>query len=165
MTSGSVKPGSKYYPLFERLKQCSPEKVSFSFEEIETIMGQALPASAHKQRAWWSNRDSDRALQAKAWIAAGYHVKSIDLTQAIVTFHPFQAHYTVQREAGSGSIIWNNIAIKALRKSMGLTQAKFAQELGVRRQTVSEWETGIYEPDRSTAKHLERIAEQEQFRS
>ena len=46
---------------------------------------------------------------------------------------------------------------------MNLTQAKFAQELGVRRQTVSEWENGVYEPDRSTAKHLELIAKQKQF--
>ncbi len=46
---------------------------------------------------------------------------------------------------------------------MSLTQAKFAQELGVRRQTVSEWENGVYEPDRSTAKHLERIAQRKGF--
>ncbi|MEO0738790.1 MAG: helix-turn-helix transcriptional regulator [Cyanobacteria bacterium J06649_12] len=46
---------------------------------------------------------------------------------------------------------------------MSLTQAKFAQELGVRRQTVSEWENGVYEPDRSTTKFLELIAKQTEF--
>ncbi len=163
MKPGPMKPGSKYYPLCEHLKQCNPDEVHFRFEEIEAIMGQPLPASARKQRAWWSNRDSDRALQAKAWIAAGYHVKVIDLDEAIVTFGPFQTQYTVQREAGA--IVWNQVAIKALRKSMGLTQAKFAQELGIRRQTVSEWETGVYQPDRSTAKHLELIADTTRFRA
>ena len=46
---------------------------------------------------------------------------------------------------------------------MGLTQAQFAQQLGVRRQTVSEWENGAYDPDRSTAKFLGLIAKQSDF--
>jgi transcriptional regulator with XRE-family HTH domain len=55
-------------------------------------------------------------------------------------------------------------AIKALRKHMGLTQAQFAQELGVHRQkTVSEWENGAYDPDRSKMKFLELIAKHSKF--
>ena len=46
---------------------------------------------------------------------------------------------------------------------MGLTQTQFAQELGVRRQTVSEWENGAYDPDRSKMKFLELIAKQSKF--
>lgn len=46
---------------------------------------------------------------------------------------------------------------------MGLSQAQFATELGVRRQTVSEWENGAYDPDRSTTKFLELIAKQSAF--
>ncbi|NJR70252.1 MAG: helix-turn-helix transcriptional regulator [Synechococcales cyanobacterium CRU_2_2] len=156
-----MKPGSKYYPLFERLKQSQPSVVHLSFSEIEHILGNPLPASARQQRAWWSNRESDRALQAKAWIDAGYHTTAVNLEQETLSFRPFQAQYTVQRSAGT--ILWDQAAIKALRKSMGLTQSQFAQELGVRRQTVSEWETGVYEPERSTAKHLERIAAQQNF--
>ncbi len=154
-----MKVGSKYYPLFEQLNHCEQEAVSFRFAEIEQILGNTLPTSARRQRAWWSNRGSDRALQARAWLEAGYHVESIALDQETVIFRQFQAQYLVHPQ--DGAIAWNSANIKALRKSMGLTQAKFAQELGVRRQTVSEWETGVYEPDRSTAKHLERIAQQQ----
>jgi DNA-binding transcriptional regulator YiaG len=46
---------------------------------------------------------------------------------------------------------------------MDLTQADFSQELGVRRQTVSEWESGVYLPDRATSKHFDRLAQQVQF--
>ncbi|MEO0867417.1 MAG: helix-turn-helix transcriptional regulator, partial [Cyanobacteria bacterium J06642_11] len=56
-------------------------------------------------------------------------------------------------------------AIKALRKHMSLTQAQFAEELGVRRQTVSEWENGVYDPDRSTTKFLALIAQTSSFQA
>ena len=46
---------------------------------------------------------------------------------------------------------------------MSLTQTEFAEQLGVRRQTVSEWENGVYDPDRSKAKFLELIAQQVNF--
>ena len=36
--------------------------------------------------------------------------------------------------------------IRNLRRRSGLSQAAFARRLGVRQQTVSEWETGRYAP-------------------
>ena len=36
--------------------------------------------------------------------------------------------------------------IRELRERSGLSQAAFASRLGVRQQTVSEWETGRYAP-------------------
>ena len=44
-------------------------------------------------------------------------------------------------------IVWQQDAIRALRKHMNMTQSQFAEELGVRRQTISEWENGVYDPD------------------
>lgn len=167
-----IKPGSKYYPLFEYLQRCSMDRtvartdppdgseITLTLAEIERIIQTPLPASA-RRRAWWSNRDSPSALQAAAWIQAGYHVGAIDFEQQTITFHKFTAEYTIQRTGDD--IVWDRSAIRALRKHMGLTQVKFAQELGVRRQTVSEWENGVYEPDRSTAKHLGLIAKQQHF--
>ncbi|MEL7141978.1 MAG: helix-turn-helix transcriptional regulator [Cyanobacteria bacterium J06643_4] len=159
-----MKIGSKYYPLFEHLQQQSKldgsEQVRLTFGSIEQLIKRDLPSSAQK-RAWWSNRDSTSALQAGAWVKAGYHVESVDFEKETVTFCKFQATYAVQRNGED--IIWEQQAIRALRKHMGMTQAKFAAELGVRRQTVSEWENGVYEPDRSTAKHLELIARQKSF--
>ena len=155
-----MKIGSKYYPLFERLQSCDAPQITLSWDEIERLIERPLPTSA-SDRAWWSNRDSASAIQSKAWIQAGYHIENVDFDLQTVTFREFQAEYTIRRS--DDVIVWDQNAVKALRKHMSLTQAKFAQELGVRRQTVSEWENGVYEPDRSTAKHLERIAQQKGF--
>lgn len=158
-----MKSGSKYYPLFEHLQRhqaFGTESLTLPLSEIENILNSTLPASAAK-RTWWSNRSSPSALQAGAWVLAGYHVSSVDFDAKTVTFEKFEAGYSVTRTGDA--VLWDQTAIRALRKHMGLTQAKFAEELGVRRQTVSEWENGVYEPDRSTTKHLARIAELQSF--
>ena len=41
---------------------------------------------------------------------------------------------------------WNAARSAALRERLGVTQAEFARRLGIRQQTVSEWETGRYRP-------------------
>ena len=157
----SIKPGSKYYPLFQHLQHCNQSAITLTFLEIEALMGCSLPTSAWVKKNWWSNRDSASALQAGAWVSAGYQVNSVDLTQQRVTFQTFQAAYSVQRK--HGEIEWNGEAIKALRAYKGLNQEQFASELGVRRETVSEWENSKYEPDRSKRKLLDIIAKQAQF--
>lgn len=157
----SIKPGSKYYPLFEHLQHCNQTAVTLTFSEIEALMGRSLPASARAKKTWWSNRDSASALQAGAWVSAGYQVESVDLTQQTVTFKTFQATYNIQRQ--DGEIAWNADAIKALRLYKGFNQEQFASELGVRRETVSEWENSKYEPDRSKRKLLALIAKQANF--
>lgn len=157
----SIKPGSKYYPLFEHLNGSNQAAVTLTFTEVETLMGCSLPASALKKKNWWSNRDSPSALQAGAWVSAGYQVESVDLIQKTVTFKTFQATYNIQRQ--DGEITWKADAIKALRIYKGLNQEQFASELGVRRETVSEWENSKYEPDRSKCKLLSMIAKQAYF--
>jgi len=119
-------------------------------------MNHTLPDSARSKRAWWSNR-SKGALQASAWMEAGYRVENVDLDRQQVTFRKPTTKPKVQRVADTG--LWNSELIKALRIYMGLTQAEFAKQLGVRQQTVSEWENGLYEPTRSKSKHLELVAQ------
>ena len=46
-----------------------------------------------------------------------------------------------------------------LRRRLGLSQQAFADELGVRQQTVSEWETGRYQPRGASARLLGMLAE------
>ncbi len=58
---------------------------------------------------------------------------------------------------------WDPERIKALRRHMGMTQRQLADELGVRQQTISEWEVGMYVPRRSTGKYLSLIAERVGF--
>lgn len=59
---------------------------------------------------------------------------------------------------------WQPEAIRALREHMGLTQREMADELEVRQQTISEWETGLHTPHRSTQKTLSMVAERAGFR-
>jgi len=58
---------------------------------------------------------------------------------------------------------WKPETIRALREYMGLTQREMADELEVRQQTISEWETGLHTPHRSTQKTLSMVAERAGF--
>jgi len=59
---------------------------------------------------------------------------------------------------------WDPDRIKALREHLDMTQQQLADELGVRQQTISEWEVGVYIPRRSTQKYLSLIAERVRFK-
>ncbi|NNJ09738.1 helix-turn-helix transcriptional regulator [Chloroflexales bacterium ZM16-3] len=58
---------------------------------------------------------------------------------------------------------WDAHKIRALREHMGMTQQQMADELEVRQQTISEWETGTHKPHRSTQKTLSLVAERAGF--
>jgi len=60
--------------------------------------------------------------------------------------------------------VWTADAIRALREYMSLTQREMADELEVRQQTISEWETNLHTPHRSTQKILSMIAERVDFK-
>ena len=59
---------------------------------------------------------------------------------------------------------WDGEAVQALRRHLGLTQAEFSEQMGTRQQTVSEWETGMYQPRGASAKLLSMIAEKAKFK-
>ena len=58
---------------------------------------------------------------------------------------------------------WDADAVRALRAHLGATQDELAGELGVRQQTVSEWETGSYRPRGASVRLLSMVAEQADF--
>lgn len=58
---------------------------------------------------------------------------------------------------------WDAQQVQALRKHLGLTQQQMADELGTRQQTISEWETGIYQPRGASRTLLALIAERAGF--
>ncbi len=153
-----MKAGSKYEPLYLHLRKSGKEEIVLTFGEIEKLIGTPLPPSAYT-RGWWSNRDN--ALQASAWMEAGYSVAQLDTEKEHVTFRKPKRQYVVRREGDV--VLWDAELIKGLRQHMKMTQAEFADHLGVRQQTVSEWEQGIYTPTRATSKHLMLVAEKADF--
>jgi DNA-binding transcriptional regulator YiaG len=155
-----MKAGSKYYPLFSHLQQVGGEPVVLHFTQIEALLGESLPGSARSRAGWWSNR-SKGAVQATAWMDAGYHVKSVNLEAETVQFDRAQFTYVVKKLGDM--VLWNGGMIKALRQHMGLSQGELARELGVRQQTVSEWEREAYAPSRASSKHLGLVAERAGF--
>jgi len=59
---------------------------------------------------------------------------------------------------------WDRESIRALRKHLKVTQAEMAEQLGTRQQTISEWETGMYQPRGASATLLGIVAERSGFR-
>lgn len=155
-----MKTNSKYQPLFEYLQKCDRHEITLTFADIETLIQNPLPDSAKNKKAWWSNR-SKNALQSTAWMNAGYRVENVDFEDKSVTFRKPIPNTPIQRQGDT--VLWNADLIKALRLHMGLTQTEFAERLGVRQATVSEWEKGIHVPSRATFKYLTLIANQEGF--
>jgi DNA-binding transcriptional regulator YiaG len=58
---------------------------------------------------------------------------------------------------------WDQSSIRALRSHLKLTQSGMADELGTRQQTISEWETGEYQPRGTSARLLSIIADRSGF--
>ena len=59
---------------------------------------------------------------------------------------------------------WDGENIQALRRHLGLTQSEMSGKLGTRQQTISEWETGMYQPRGASATLLSLVAEQAKFK-
>jgi DNA-binding transcriptional regulator YiaG len=59
---------------------------------------------------------------------------------------------------------WDGPGVLALRRHMRLTQAGLAEELGTRQQTISDWETGMYQPRGTSATLLTLVAERSGFK-
>ena len=58
---------------------------------------------------------------------------------------------------------WDAGQVRALRQHLGLSQRELAEELGARQQTISEWETGLYQPRGVSARLLTLVAERAGF--
>jgi hypothetical protein len=72
----------KYDPLRRYLDGIPPAvlDVSLSFQEIEAIIGEALPKTAWNLPQWWENDSSPSGhVQARAWLGAGWKVEAVDL--------------------------------------------------------------------------------------
>jgi DNA-binding transcriptional regulator YiaG len=156
------KPGSKYHGLHLHLRATGQDEVALALDEIEALMKAALPASAHRSRAFWSNR-IEGGYQAAAWLDAGYHVDHVDLEKSRVTFTRVRVGYRVASREDLEAIQWDGEMISALRRHLRASQSELAEMMGVRQQTVSEWENAVYTPGRGRSKNLTVIAERSGF--
>jgi len=157
-----MKESSKYYPLYQYFKQSNEDVILLTVADVQSILEGRLPHSARTQRAWWSNRRTAQA-QSAAWLESGYLVDKLDLENSQITFRKEGTIPPQEVRREGGILMWNGTMIKALREHMQMNQAEFAQELGVRQPTISEWETGAYEPKRSSSRLLTLIAERAGF--
>lgn len=74
----------KYAPLREFLIEQDSSAVPMSFNQIEELVGRALPASK-ASRAWWSN-NPDNNVMTREWLAAGYVTEAVDIKSGKVVF-------------------------------------------------------------------------------
>jgi hypothetical protein len=80
---------SKYDPLRMFLESAAPGvlQITLSFRQVEMILGAALPTSARRHRAWWSNPSSPHDHPyAQAWLAVGWKVDTVDQQDEWVRF-------------------------------------------------------------------------------
>lgn len=154
-----MNPNRKYYPLYQYLQNHSQEAhFTISFSELETIIDAGLPRSAKSTRAWWANTPT---AQSEAWLSTDWVVEYVNFITEQVTFRPKRITYRVTPIRRRPS--WSSEHIKDLRKHAGWTQQDLADHMGVRQQTISEWETGLHTPRYSTSKHLNLIAKEVRF--
>jgi hypothetical protein len=102
-----MKTGSKYYPLYAYLSQSQPDELTLTLAEIERLLGLRCPRRASGAGLVGQPQ---RALQAAAWMSAGYHVEQVSLAHGAVT-RKAAKRYIVQ-QAG-GVVAWDGELVRA----------------------------------------------------
>ncbi|TAL28148.1 MAG: hypothetical protein EPN98_23910 [Phenylobacterium sp.] len=71
----------KYDPLEGHLRRQKAAIYEMTFRDIERVLGELLPRSAHRPE-WWANEQdpTTRHVQSKAWLRAGF--RALPLTPA-----------------------------------------------------------------------------------
>lgn len=77
---------SRYSPLQDYLASSSAEVVTLSFARIEEILGNPLPASARRHRAWWANDEQGTHTHARSWLRSGRLAVNVDMAGEQVQF-------------------------------------------------------------------------------
>ena len=54
---------------------------------------------------------------------------------------------------------WDSYSIRGLRRHLEMTQQEMSSELGVRQQTISDWECGYHQPRGGMSRLLSIVAE------
>ena len=76
---------SKYVPLQNYLAKSVASNLPLSFEEIERILGFALPKSAYTHQAWWGN-NVQSSRHTRAWMDIGWRTSNLNLETMRIEF-------------------------------------------------------------------------------
>lgn len=76
---------SKYEPLGDYLRAHS-DRVTLSFDDIADIIGDTLPDSAYRHKAWWANEAEGKHVEAASWMDEGFRTEALSLADETVTF-------------------------------------------------------------------------------
>lgn len=75
---------SKYAPVVEYLQGVRSDRVDLTYGQIEEMVGEPLPPSAHNHRAVWSNSDQNPWPLMRHVLDAGWRVESIQMGSKVV---------------------------------------------------------------------------------
>ena len=64
----------------------SEEELTLTFERIEEILHEHLPASAREDGLWWGNQKQGIQIETNPWMDAGWMVEIVDLHEKWVRF-------------------------------------------------------------------------------
>ena len=77
------------YNLLEKYLRNLPisqEDITLTFEIIEEILKEPLPAAAREDYPWWENQRQGLRVETVAWMDAGWMVEIVDLQEKWVRF-------------------------------------------------------------------------------
>ena len=94
---------SKYAPLEAHLLECREPEIPMTFEKVEEIVGAALPPSAFRHRAWWSNNPTNSVI-TYTWLRAGYKSAEVDMTERRLVFRKSGRTGSAVEPDNSGSV-------------------------------------------------------------
>ena len=92
----------KYQPLSEFLRGQATDEVAMSFEQIERIIGERLPRSATRHRAWWSNNPSNSVI-TWAWLEAGFRSEQVDMEGRKLIFRRVEGERPLAESRGEAA--------------------------------------------------------------
>ena len=87
----------RYEPLRAFLDAQAGDRIQLTFQEVENILGVALPASK-RYPAWWSNNPSNNPM-TKVWLAAGFVTEQVDTAGERLVFRRAEADLPGLEEA------------------------------------------------------------------
>lgn len=71
----------KYDPLYNYLSKRTDARITLTFKEIESLIGDNLPESARTYSAWWGNSNTKDHPHSRSWLDANY--KTVDVISGI----------------------------------------------------------------------------------